>query len=527
MEKYAIYLRKSRIDVEAEKAGEGETLARHRKALLSIAEKRGYYIEKIYEEVVSGETIVSRPQMQALMSDVERGLYTGVLVMEIERLARGDTIDQGLVAQTFKYSDTLIITPLKTYNPNDEFDEEFFEFGLFMSRREYKTINRRLKRGREASAREGKWLFPVAPYGYKRKPLTDQKGTTLEIVEDQAAIVRLIFDLYINGIDGKRLGIQAIARRLNELGIPSARHDYWDKGVIRDILSNPVYAGKIRYGYRKEFKVMIDGKKKSTRPVQYRDNYILAEGLHDAIIPPDIFDKAQTLADLRPIMPVGYKKEIKNPMAGLIFCKLCGRRMTLRKATTPGKPDYLVCHAKSCTNVSAPIHLVEDRLIKSLRSWLRSYEIEYTGIRPATLPGSEIEATAAAIAAKQKEIETLESQLSKAYDLLEQTVYTVKVFSERSETINAKIEAAKAVISSLEQQQARQKSMKDMQSVTIPRIKSILDAYETAERPAEKNAILSQVLEKAVYYKATSGAFRGHSPDNFELEVFPRLPESE
>lgn len=75
MEKYAIYLRKSRIDVEAEKAGEGETLARHRKALLSLAEKRGYYVEKIYEEVVSGETIVSRPQMQALMSDVEKGLY--------------------------------------------------------------------------------------------------------------------------------------------------------------------------------------------------------------------------------------------------------------------------------------------------------------------------------------------------------------------------------------------------------------------------------------------------------------------
>ena len=78
--------------------------------------------------------------------------------MEVERLARGDTIDQGIVAQTFKFSDTKIITPIKTYNPNNEFDEEYFEFGLFMSRREYKTINRRLQRGRMASVKDGKYV---------------------------------------------------------------------------------------------------------------------------------------------------------------------------------------------------------------------------------------------------------------------------------------------------------------------------------------------------------------------------------
>lgn len=56
----------------------------------------------------------------------------GVLVVEVERLARGDTSDQGRVAKTFKFSDTLIITPSKTYDPNNEYDEEYFEFGLFM-----------------------------------------------------------------------------------------------------------------------------------------------------------------------------------------------------------------------------------------------------------------------------------------------------------------------------------------------------------------------------------------------------------
>ena len=226
---YCIYLRKSRADFEAEARGEGETLARHRAALLELAEKRELPIEQIYEEIVSGETIAARPVMQKLLAEVRDGKWNGVLVMEIERLARGDTIDQGLVAQTFKYSDTLIITPMKTYDPNNEFDEEYFEFGLFMSRREYKTIRRRLQRGREAAAKEGKWLCQ-APYGYVRKKIENDKGYTLEINPETSKVVKMIFDWYTDGaeINGsrKRLGIQSIARRLNELGIPPHRKDY-------------------------------------------------------------------------------------------------------------------------------------------------------------------------------------------------------------------------------------------------------------------------------------------------------------
>ena len=119
--------------------------------------------------------------------------------MEVERLARGDTIDQGIVAQTFKFSDTKIITPIKTYNPNNEFDEEYFEFGLFMSRREYKTINRRLQRGRMASVKDGKYVANKAPYGYNRIRIENDKGWTLEINKEEADVVRLIFELYTVG----------------------------------------------------------------------------------------------------------------------------------------------------------------------------------------------------------------------------------------------------------------------------------------------------------------------------------------
>ena len=114
---YCLYLRKSRADSEAEALGEGETLARHEKALLDLAKKLNLNITAIYREIVSGETIAARPVMQQLLQEVEQGIWDGVLVMEVERLARGDTIDQGIVAQTFKFSDTKIITPtIRTTN---------------------------------------------------------------------------------------------------------------------------------------------------------------------------------------------------------------------------------------------------------------------------------------------------------------------------------------------------------------------------------------------------------------------------
>ena len=127
MEQYLIYLRKSRKDRDMElQTGQYDTLQRHRKTLLDLAKQRGYLIAHIYEEVVSGDTIAERPEMQKLLSAVETGEYAGVLVMEVPRLARGNTRDQGVVAETFQYAGTKIITPEKIYDPSDEADEEYF-----------------------------------------------------------------------------------------------------------------------------------------------------------------------------------------------------------------------------------------------------------------------------------------------------------------------------------------------------------------------------------------------------------------
>lgn len=526
---YCIYLRKSRADEELERYGEGDTLSRHRKALLELARRQNLNIIKIYEEIVSGDSIVSRPQMQALLSDVEKGIYKGVLVMEIERLARGDTMDQGLVAQTFKYSNTKILTPMKTYDPNNEFDEEYFEFGLFMSRREYKTTKRRLQRGREASAKEGKFVGSIAPYGYERVKIENDKGYTLKPVQEKAEVVKLIFDLYVNGDTDdfghtRRLGIQQIARKLNELRIPSYRHDYWEKATIRDMLNNPVYAGRIRWGYRKTVKKVANGQASASRPITFDDNCILVKGLHDAIVDPEIFDKAQELSESRPVMPVGYKKEIKNPMAGLIFCEKCGRRMSLRMHTTSGKPDYLVCSARSCKNVSTPIRLVEERLLDTLKHWVNHYELEWKN-RNKSQTNDRAVLLLNTRTAQEKELATLKKQLDTTYDLLEQQIYSVEQFTERSKMLATRINDATEKIELLNKEITGVNAEENVIKEFLPKVKNLLSVYDQISSASEKNDLLREVIEKAVYNKEKSGAFKGVSADDFEFDVYPKLPK--
>ena len=185
--------------------------------------------------------------MQKLLSDVRQGKWKGVLVVEVERLARGETIDQGIVAKAFRISNTKIVTPMKTYNPNNEFDEEYFEFGLFMSRREYKVINRRLQRGRIMSVKEGKYVGSVAPFGYDRVKIKGDKGYTLR-KNAEANTVKIMFDLYAYD----DLSIGEVTRKLNEMGLKPRINEEWTVPTVRGILENPVYLGKIKWsmGFR-------------------------------------------------------------------------------------------------------------------------------------------------------------------------------------------------------------------------------------------------------------------------------------
>ena len=147
MNQYALYLRKSRADIDAEARGEGETLAKHRAALNEYARRRGMLIVREYAEIVSGDSIAARPQMQALLADVKAGMYAGVIVNDVDRLGRGDSIDQEIIKLTFAASHTLIITPTKDIDFANNTDEDLYDFKAFFARTEYKMISSRMAQG--------------------------------------------------------------------------------------------------------------------------------------------------------------------------------------------------------------------------------------------------------------------------------------------------------------------------------------------------------------------------------------------
>lgn len=514
---YCIYLRKSREDREIEKYENVDTLDRHRRTLLKFAEDHHLPIGYIYEEVVSGETIEEREVMQNVLRDVENKMWQGVLVMEVERLARGDTSDQGIVARVFKYSSTKIVTPVKTYDPNNEFDEEYFEFGLYMSRREYKTINRRLQGGRIASVKDGKYVSSIPPIGYRRIKLDNAKGYSLEPDLEEMETVKQIFNLY--AYDG--LSIGEITIKLDMIGIKPRKSEYWSTSTIKDILNNPVYIGKIRWNARKQEVSTQDGKRIKSRP--RNPNALLVDGLHKPIIDEETWNIVQSKRSMNE-PPVPHNNVVKSPLAGIVYCEKCGKPMQRRPYTLKQKEATLICNNPRCDNISSKLYIVEDKIIQALKIWLENYKLDYEELisKHKSIVG---------ITAKEQ-LDGLESRLdkemsklNKIYDYLEDGTYDKQEFMERLSVAKSKIKELEDKITPLQIKVEQEEKVNKEQTLVIPKLQNVLDIYDRLESNEEKNKLLKSIIEKVTYLKTEKSIKKSSDPTNFEIHIYPKIPK--
>lgn len=486
---YAMYLRKSRADMEAEARGEGETLAKHEKALAELAKKLSLSVVKQYREIVSGENIAARPQMQALLADVNDGKYDGVLVMEIERLARGDTIDQGVVAQAFRTSGTKIITPIKTYDPTNEFDEEYFEFSLFMSRREYKTIRRRMNAGRIAAVKDGNYIAPAPPFGYK-KIRPEPKVYTLEIIPEQAEIVKMIYDMRLNGS-----GARAIAEELNRMGTAPMKSQYWEPVSVRKILENPVYAGKIHW-YSK------------------RDGDIVCNGKHEAIIPEETFDRVQEIIRNNPLAHIKSDETVKNHYHGILYCQNCGHRM-IRRYIKSSEKAHILCRYRTCRGkvVGSTMDSVDEAIVNAVKIKLSKIkEAIYDSKTSEKMKSKQIVHDKRSII--EAELTRLKGQQSKIYDFFEQGIYSTEMFLERSAAVSEKIKSGEAQLKEISENEAAP-GLGDEELML--RLEKILRDFDRAG-PEEKNRMLRSVIRKIEYSKTERQCYRKTDSD-LKLDV--------
>lgn len=484
----AVYLRKSRME---EGMDTDEVLRRHRQGLEECAQRHGLDIVGYYPEVVSGESLYARPQMLRLLEDVEAGRFDAVLCMDLDRLSRGRMKDQGIILDAFKDSGTLIVTPDKVYDLSDEIDDELAEFKTFMSRREYKIITKRLRRGLQRSIQDGCYVAN-APYGYKK--VTIDHRPTLEIYEPEAKFVRVMFDMYISGY-----GCTMIADQINAMGARPHRSASFSRNSVAQILRSPTYIGKIVWDQKTHIKKNTKGNQKHITIYNPREKWTITDGLHPPIIEKEVYDKVQDIMAGR-YHPSHNDGTVKSPLAGLVKCVNCGSNM--QRMIFKGHP-YLLCTRKGCC-ASTKLELIESRILSHLRDTLEKIELEQPDHQQNLTP---LEDTVAAIS---KELVSANRQKARLHELLEMGEYDLPTYRERMAAVKEKVSDIER---RLEDAQCRLNQAKAYEpTVQAENIRAVLDAYQSSDA-AHRNALLHSVIEIITYRKA-----KKTKPADFELE---------
>jgi DNA invertase Pin-like site-specific DNA recombinase len=489
--------------------GEGETLDKHKKALFHLAKDYNVNVTKIFEEVVSGESIIHRPEMLQLLKEVGEGKWRSVFCMEIDRLGRGDMEDQGLILRTFKQSKTLIVTPRKVYDLNDEFDEEYTEFEAFMARKELKIITRRLQGGRLRSVEDGNYLGTLPPYGYR----IEQSGRRRYLIKhpEQATPTELIWQLYRTG----GFGSNKIANELNRLGYPSYTGKLWNGSSVLNILKNPAYAGINAWGKKEQKKSATPGKRRETRS-RPRAEQTWIYNAHEAYVTEEEYREVQEMIGRKYHPPYQLTNGIVNPLAGLIKCDLCGASIIYRPYTK--QRAHLMCYNPHCRNKSTRFEFVETRLLDGLSHWLAEYSEQLK--QPASAKDNLIRIKEKALRNLRREVGELEQQKERLHELLEKQLYDEDTYLERSKKLAERLtETGQAIVdmeSILAGEIQREKTHKEI----IPKVKRLLEVYPKLTKAARKNELLKSVLEYAAYRKESD-----QKGDNFSLVLHPKLPQ--
>lgn len=508
-DQYAMYLRKSRTDLELEALGEGETLARHKAMLEALAAKHGVSMNQItiYKEVVSGDSIDERPEMQRLLADVFAKKYKAVLVVEIERLARGNTKDQGEVADAFTFSGTHIITPAKIYDPENEFDQEYFEFGLFMSRREYKTIKRRLEAGKLQSVKEGNYILPTAPYGFKIVKKS-RKERTLEEIPEESRIVKMIFDWYTED----RKPTTWIANELTDMGIRTKKNrERWSRSTIKDILFNAHYIGKVSWGCQETIRTKDPVTGKVVKKRKLTDgNVQLYEGKHDGFISEEQFYKVRTIYGSN--APAKVNTELTNPLSGLLVCCDCGRAIRFHDYKDSRSPRYFHPFRLQCKKKSMPAAAVLDSVVDGLGAYIQDFEIKLETHTEET----RLNQHRASIEALEAELRKQKARKDRLLDSWESgdDLYTKDEFVERKQKYTVAIEELTEKIRVAKSNAPKPVNYKEQISTLRAVIASLKNPDISAK---EKNIFLKQVIEKITFDSEDFGQNRGGKPI---LEIF-------
>ena len=369
-----VYLRKSRSDDPLMSVE--EVLAKHETMLDEWSEKNlGGLVpeENKYREVVSGETLKERPEINTVLRRIESPKIKAVAAVEPQRLTRGDLEDIGRLMKLFKHTKTLIITPTRTYDLQDDYDWDAFERELKRGNEFLEYTKKILNRGRLLSVSQGNYIGSIPPYGYKKVFVTDgkRKCPTLEVVEDQAEVVRTIFDLFVN----QNYGSCKIRNYLNDMHVPAPRGEKWTENGMRDMLTNVHYIGKVKWNWRKNITTVEESEIVTHRPKAQPGEYLIFEGKHEAIISEALFSAAQE--KIGHTGRVKSEHEMVNPFAGILFCK-CGKALTMKvqKGADGNISSRFYCaNLRNCGTSSCMCNEIVEKVSDTLKQAIQDFTV--------------------------------------------------------------------------------------------------------------------------------------------------------
>ena len=303
---------------------DGYSLDAQRSRMKAYADFNDYEIVGEYEDAgKSGKSIEGRMQFRQMMEDVKSGKdnISYVLVFKLSRFGRNaaDVLSTLQVMQDFGVN---LICVEDGIDSSKDAGKLMISVLSAVAEIERENIRVQTMEGRIQKAREGKWNGGFAPYEYQ---LVNGK---LEINEEEAVAIRTIYDQYVN----TDIGSNGISKYLENHGIrkiqrQNGKNPLFDAHLVRLILKNPVYCGKIAYGRRKTEKV--HGTRNEYHLVE-QENFLLVDGLHEAIIPEDVWNAAQAklIAQAKKYEHVNKgKNERTHLLSGIVKCPICGAGM--------------------------------------------------------------------------------------------------------------------------------------------------------------------------------------------------------
>ena len=308
---------------------DGYSLDAQKTKMKAFCDYNEYEIAGEYEDAgKSGKSIEGRVSFNQMMEDIKSGKdeVSYVLVFKLSRFGRNaaDVLATLQVMQDFGVN---LICVEDGIDSSKDAGKLMISVLSAVAEIERENIRVQTMEGRMQKAREGKWNGGFAPYRYS---LIDGK---LEVNEEEAVAIRTIFDQYVN----TDLEANGIAKYLENHGIhkiarQNGKNPLFDAALIRRIIQNPVYSGKISYGRRRTEKV--HGTRNEYRQVR-KDDYLLVDGLHEALVSEEVWEQAQVkvAAQAKKYEKVNRDKGEKiHLLSGILKCPVCGSGMYGNKA---------------------------------------------------------------------------------------------------------------------------------------------------------------------------------------------------